>query len=127
MGGRWAAVAILMSTISEVLNDRAPLRAESGSDALLMRSDLIDELRDRILWDDRDYLAGDVFLDLDPAAGDALKEQLSTEHDYSCAAPVEPTRAGLQEILASPRRISGRPLVWGGDAVVRPDNTNAAA
>ncbi len=94
---------------------------------LLNQGDLIDEWRDRILWDDRDYLAGDVFLDLDPAVGDALREQLGIEDDDSSAAPVEPTRAGLQEILASLCRICGRPLAWGGDAVVRPDKTNAVA
>jgi hypothetical protein len=50
--------------------DCGSLRADSGSDALEEWSDLTDELRDRILWDDRDYLAGNVFLDLDPAVGD---------------------------------------------------------
>jgi hypothetical protein len=107
--------------------DRGALRAKSGSDALVEWSDLIDELRDRILWDDRDYLAGDVFLDLDPAVGDALKEQLGIEDDYYSVAPVEPTPAVLEEIRASLRRICRRPRAWGGDAVAEPDPTTSGA
>jgi hypothetical protein len=103
--------------------DRGSLRGKSGSDALVDWSDLIDELRDCILWDDRDYLAGETFLDLDPAVGDALKEQLGIAEDYFSAAPVEPTRAGLEEIRANLRRICRRPRAWGGDAVVGRDTT----
>jgi hypothetical protein len=107
--------------------DRGPLRPDSGSDALAGWSDLLDELRDKILWDDRDYLAGGIFLDLDPAVGDALKEQLGIEDDYYSAAPVDPTPAGLEEIRASLRRICRRPRAWGGDAVVGPDTTISGA
>jgi hypothetical protein len=78
-----------------------PLRAESGNDALAKWPDMIDDLRDRLRWDDRDYLAGDAFLDLDPAVADALTEQLRKAEDYFSAAPVEPTRAGVEEIRAS--------------------------
>ena len=90
-------------------------------------SDLIDELRDRILWDDRDYLVGDAFLDLDPAIGDALKEQLGIAEDYFSAAPIEPTSADLEEIRASLRRICRRPGDWEGDAVVGPNTTSSGA
>jgi hypothetical protein len=62
--------------------DPRPLRAKTDSEALAEWSEFIDELRDRILWDDRDYLAGDVFLDPDPATGDALKEQLGIKDCY---------------------------------------------
>jgi hypothetical protein len=107
--------------------DRGPHRAGSGSHALEEWSDLIDALRDRILWDDRDYLAGDAFLDLDPAVGDALKEQLGIEDDYYSAAPVEPTPVELEQIRATLRRICSRPRAWGGDAVAGPDATISGA
>ena len=55
----------------------------------------------RYHWDDRDYLAGDVFLDLDPEMGDALKDQLGIDEDYYSAAPVDPTPDGLEEIRAA--------------------------
>ena len=95
---------MVLAAADQVRIDRGPLRAESGSDALVEWSDLIDELRDRILWDDRDYLAGDVFLDLDSEVGDALKEQLGIEDDYYSAAPVDPTPAGLDVIDPHVRR-----------------------
>lgn len=103
------------------------LRAISGSDALVAWSELIDALRDRILWDDRDYLIGDAFLDLEPSLGDALKEQLGIPEDYFSSAPVDPTRAGLENTRAILRRICGRPQAWGGDAVVGPDTTISGA
>jgi hypothetical protein len=118
---------MVLAAADQVGIDRGSLCAGSGSDALAEWSDLIDEMRDRILWDDRDYLAGDAFLDLDPALGDALKEQLGIAEDYFCAAPFEPTRAGLEEIRASLRRICRRPRAWGGDAVVGPDTTISGA
>jgi hypothetical protein len=118
---------MVLAAVDQVGIDRGPLHAESGGEALAEWSDLIEELRDRILWDDRDYLAGDVFLDLDPEVGDALKDQLGIEEDYYSAAPVDPTPAGLEEIRASLRRICGRPRAWGGDAVVGPDTTISGA
>jgi hypothetical protein len=118
---------MVLAAADQVGTDRGPLRAESGSDALVEWSDLLDELRDRILWDDRDYLAGDAFLDLDPAVGDALKEQLGIAEDYFCAAAIEPTRAGLEEIRATLRRICGRPRASGGDAVVGPETAISGA
>jgi hypothetical protein len=118
---------MVLAAADQVGIDRRPLRAESGRDALEEWSDLIDDLGDRILWDDRDYLAGDAFLDLDPAVGDALKEQLGIEDDYYSAAPVEPTPAGLEEIRACLRRICRRPRAWGGDAVAGPDTTISGA
>jgi hypothetical protein len=118
---------MMLAAADQVGIDRGPLRAESGSDALTAWSDLVDELRDRLLWDDRDYVAGDVFLDLDPAVGDTLKEQLGIVEDYFSAAPVEPTQAGLEEIRATLRRICRRPRPWGGDAVVGPDTTISGA
>jgi hypothetical protein len=116
-----------LASADQVGIDRGPLRADSGRHAPAEWSDLIDELRDRILWDDRDYLAGDTFLDLDPAVDDALKEQLGIAEDYFSAPPLEPTLAGLEEIRASLRRICRRPRAWGGDAVVGPDTTISGA
>ena len=118
---------MVLAAANQVGIDRGTLRAESGSDAMVEWSDLIDELRDRILWDDRDYLAGDAFLDLDPGIGDALKEQLGIAEDYFSAAPIEPTSADLDEIRASLRRICRRPGAWGGDAVMGPDTTSSGA
>jgi hypothetical protein len=112
---------MVLAAADRVGIDCGSLGADSGSDALTEWSDLIDELRDRILWDDRDYLAGDTFLDLDPAVADALKEQLGIEKDYFSAAPIEPTPAGLEEIRATLRRICRRPRAWGGDAIAGPD------
>jgi hypothetical protein len=105
---------MVLAAADQLGTDGASLRGKSGSDALVEWSDLIDELRDRILWGDRDYLAGEAFLDLDPAVGDALKERLGIAEDYLSAARVEPTRAGLDEIRASLRRICRRPRAWGG-------------
>jgi hypothetical protein len=116
---------MVLAAADQIGIECGPLRARSGSGELKEWSDLIDELRDRILWDDRDYLAGDAFLDLDPAMGDALKEQLGIEDDYYSAAPVDPTPAGLKEIRATLRRICRRPLAWGGDAVAGPDATGS--
>jgi len=93
------------------------LTSRSGSDELEEWSDLIDALKDRILWDDRDYLAGSVFLDLDPDLGCTLKEQLGIPDDYYSAAPVETTRRGLDDVRASLRRVCGRPRAWGSDLV----------
>ena len=101
-------LGMVLAAAEQVGIDRGLLHAESGSDALAEWSDLIDELRDRIRWDDRDYLAGDAFLELDPAVGDALKEQLGIAEDYYSAAPVDATAAGLEEIRVSLRRICRR-------------------
>jgi hypothetical protein len=49
---------MVLAAANQVGIDCGPLRAESGSDALEDWSNLTDELRDRILWDDRDYLPG---------------------------------------------------------------------
>jgi hypothetical protein len=114
---------MVLAAADQVGIDRGPLRARSGNDALEEWSELIDDLRERILWDDCDYLAGDAFLDLDPAVGDALKEQLGIEDNYYSAAPVEPTTSGLEEIRASLRRICRRPRAWGGDVAAGPDTT----
>jgi hypothetical protein len=103
------------------------LHTESGSTALVGWMELIDELRDRILWDDRDYLVGDAFLDLDPAMGDTLKEQLGIPEHYFSAVAVERTQARLENNRATLRRICGRPRAWGGDAMVEPDTTNPGA
>jgi hypothetical protein len=114
---------MVLAAADQVGIERGALHAESGGDALAEWSDLLDELRDRIFWDDRDYLAGDTFLDLDPAVSNALKEQLGIEDDYYSAAPVDPTAAGLEEIRASLRRICRRPRAWGGDGGVGPEMT----
>ena len=60
------------------------------------------------LWDE---------VDLDPAVGDTLKEQLGMAKDYFSAAPIEPTPTGLEESRASLRRICRCPRAWGGDVV----------
>jgi hypothetical protein len=105
---------MVLAAADQVGIDRGRLRTESGSDMLADWSDLIDELRDWIFWNDRDYFAGDAFLDLDPAVSNALKEQLSIPDDYYSAAPVEPTRAGRGEIRATLRRVCHRPQAWSG-------------
>jgi hypothetical protein len=105
LAGRFDRRKMVLAAADQVGIDPGPLRAESGSEALAEWADLIDELRDRVLWDDRDYLAGDAFLDLDPAVGDVVKEQLGMAEDYYSAAPIEPTTAGVEEIRASLRRI----------------------
>ena len=70
---------------------------------------------------------GIIFLDLDPAVGDTLKDQLGIAEDYFSAAPIQPTPAGLEEIRASLRRICRRPRAWGGDVVEGPDTTVSEA
>jgi hypothetical protein len=118
---------MVLAAANQVGIGRGALHAESGDDALAEWADLLDELRDRILWDDCDYLAGDTFLDLDPAVSNALKEQLGIEDAYYSAAPVDPAPGGLEEIRASLRRICRRPRAWGGEGVVGPDTSSSGA
>jgi hypothetical protein len=111
---------MVLTVADRVVIDRGPLRADSGGDALVECSDLIEELRDRILGDNRANLVGDAFLDLDSVVGDDLKEQLGKADNYFSAVPIEPTRAGLEDIRASLRRMGRRPcgeamLSWGPD------------
>ena len=118
---------MVLASAGQVGLDCGHLRVESGSDALEAWSDLIDALRDRILWDDRDYLAGDAFLDLDPDLGGALKEQLGIPDDYFSAAPDQPTRGEIEDIRASLRRICGRPQAWDGGPIDRLDTMISGA
>jgi hypothetical protein len=108
---------MVLATAKQLELNCGRLVPKSSSHEIKEWSDLIDVLRDRILWDDRDYLAGSFFLDLDPDLGCTLKEQLGIPEDYYSAVPVEPTRRGLEDVRASLRRICGRPQAWGSDLV----------
>jgi hypothetical protein len=108
---------MVLAAARQVDLDFGSLVPECGSDEIEAWSDLIDALRDRILWDDGDYLAGIALLDIDPDLACALKEQLGIPHDYYSAVPFEPTRRGLEDVRASLRRICGRPQGWGSNLV----------
>jgi hypothetical protein len=73
---------------------------------------LLDSLLDRIL-EDRDYLAGSLFLDADPSWSPSLKAVLGIPHDYFAAIPPNPTPEELESVRADLRRICGRPWAWG--------------
>jgi hypothetical protein len=53
--------------------------------------------------------------------------ELTTWSIYFLAAPVEPTRAGLEAIRANLCRICVRLRTWRGDALVGPDTTISGA
>jgi hypothetical protein len=72
----------------------------------------LDLLLDRIL-DDRDYLAGSLFLDADPSRSQSLKAVLGIPHEYFAAIPPDPTPGELETVRADLRRICARPWGWG--------------
>ncbi len=90
-----------------------------------------DQLRAPITFDpvrraDRDYLAGDVILDLGPAVGDALKEQLGIEDDDSPQLPSSPLKPDFRR--SSPASARSVAALWPGVAMPWwPDTTDARA
>ncbi len=90
-----------------------------------------DQLRAPITFDpvrraDRDYLAGDVILDLDPAVGDAQKKQLGMEDEDSAQLPSSPPEPSFRR--SSPACARSVAALWPGAAMPWwPDTTNARA
>ncbi len=87
-----------------------------GSSDMTEWSALLDSLLDRIL-EDRDYLAGSLFLDTEPSRSRSLKALLGISHDYFAAIPPDPAPEELEGVRADLRRICGRPWAWGCTAV----------
>src|SRR5208283_2723796 len=94
---------LVLAAIREANPDRE--LPSSGSSDLTVWSALLDSLLDRIL-EDRDYLAGSLFLDADPSR--SLKALLGIPHDYFTAIPPDPTLEELERVRADLRRICGR-------------------
>jgi hypothetical protein len=70
---------------------------------------LIDYLANRILWNDRDYEAGDLFLDDDPARARALMELMGIERGYYTDIASDPTEKQLELVRRTLRSLCGRP------------------
>jgi hypothetical protein len=102
---------LVLDAAREVYPDRETPFPQADSDDLKEWFDLVDFLLDRIL-DDRDYLAGNAFLDADPALSRALKAQLGIPEDYFSAIPTNPTPEALESIRNDLRRICERPRAW---------------
>jgi hypothetical protein len=70
---------------------------------------LIDDLANRILWDDGDYDAGDAFLDDDPAEARAMMELMGIARGYYTDIAPDPTEEQLEAIRRTLRSLCGRP------------------
>ena len=70
---------------------------------------LVDHLANRILWNDRDYEAGDLFLDDDPARARALMELMGIERGYYTDIAPDPTEEQLELVRRTLRSLCGRP------------------
>jgi len=71
--------------------------------------DLLDELMDRVLWDDRDYEDEEFVLDMDPELGRLLKRQMGIDGDYYTSVAPEPTDEQLALIRKTLRSLCRRP------------------
>ena len=101
---------LVLAALHEVDPDRElPL---PDSDDVGEWRDQLDFLMDRIL-DDRDYLAGSLFLDTDPDLGRDLKDRLVIADDYYAAIPPDPAPGELEVARDHLRRICERPRAWG--------------
>ena len=70
---------------------------------------LVDDLANRILWDDGDYNAGDAFLDDDPAKAHAMMELMGLARGYYTDIAPDPTEEQLEPIRRTLRSLCGRP------------------
>ena len=70
---------------------------------------LIDHLANRILWNDRDYEAGDLFLDDDSARARALMELMGIERGHYTDIAPDPTEEQLELVRRTLRSLCGRP------------------
>ena len=68
--------------------------------------DQVDALSDRVLWD-ADWDTGDVFLDMEPEAGRALKELADIDEDYYTDIPPDPLEEELGSAYATLRELAG--------------------
>ena len=59
---------------------------------------LFDELMDRVLRGDRDFEAGEFFLDNDPRESQVMKQWMGIDRDYFSAIAPEPTELELAVI-----------------------------
>ena len=97
---------LVLAAIREVHPTRETPLPQSESDDLVEWFSLISFMLDQIL-DDRDYLAADMFLDMDPAGSSKLKDQLGISEDYFTATQPDPTLEGLEAARIALRRICG--------------------
>ncbi len=101
---------LVLAALHEVDPDRELPVPDSDDVGAWM--DQLDFLMDRIL-DDRDYLAGSLYLDVDPVLGRDLKDRLGIADDYYVGIPPDPTLGELEVARDHLRRICGRPRAWG--------------
>ena len=107
---------LVLAAIREVHPTRETPLPQAESDDLVEWFSLISFMLDQIL-DDRDYLAADMFLDMDPAGSRSLKKQLGISEDYFTATQPDAALEGLEAARIALRRICGRPWAWGRTAV----------
>jgi hypothetical protein len=72
-------------------------------------TDAIEELEDRVFWDD-DFAMGDLFLDMPPGEAKGKQQQMMIDPDYYVAAPDEPNEAGLIAARQKLARLIGWPV-----------------
>jgi hypothetical protein len=70
---------------------------------------LLEQLMDRVLWDDRDYEDEALFLDADPEVGRHLKTQMGIVGDYYTTVAPETTDEQLALIRKALQSLCGRP------------------
>jgi hypothetical protein len=70
---------------------------------------LVDDLANRILWDDGDYDAGDAFLDDDPAEARFRMKLMGITRGYYTDIAPDPTDEQLESIRRTLRSLCGRP------------------
>jgi len=87
----------------------APSLPEPDCEEIDAWDDLLDELMDRVLWDDRDFEEEELILDVDPEVGRYLKRQLGIDGDYYTSVAPEPTDEQLASIRKTLRSLCGRP------------------
>jgi hypothetical protein len=69
---------------------------------------LVDDLANRILWDDGDYDAGDAFLDDDPAEARAMMKLMGIASGYYTDIAPDPAEEQLELIRRTLRSLCGR-------------------
>jgi len=101
---------LVLAAVREASPDRE--LPSPDSDNMSEWDALLDSLLDRIL-EDRDYLAGSLFLDADPSRSRSLKAVLGIPHGYFAAIRPDLTPEELERSRTDLRRICGRPWAWG--------------
>jgi hypothetical protein len=87
----------------------APALPEPGSEDVTAWSDLVEELMDRVLWEDRDFDEEAAFVDKDPRFSADLKAYMGIDKGYFSAIAPDPSDSELAMIRQTLAEILGRP------------------